>query len=334
MIFTVGMPNRFSIHEMLESLEILDRAGVHSVLFEDEANYYNVYSLLTLAAKRTRRTLIGTGVTNPLTRHPVITAAAIATIDQISLGRALLGLGAGGTSTMVALGLDVRRPVGKLRIVIPILQKLLNGETVTISEGPYPIRNLKLEISPERKIPIYIAGRGPRILETGGFFGDGVIAGAGLFTPEAMEYAKKNVARGAEMAGRDPRKLDIIAWAYASVSEEGERAIDAIARFAYLTVRSAPIEVWQPTGLDILFAEKVKREAIPEFNGIGRLIPKPVLNQFGLAGTPSDCRRRIKEMEEAGIDHIGLLIFPVPELGLKGTTELLVNSVLKGFMDG
>ena len=156
MIFTIGILNRFSIEETLDAVELLDRSGVHSILVEDEANYYDVYSLLALIARRTKNILIGTGVTNPLTRHPVITAAAISTIDQISSGRAILGLGAGMTSTMTALGVDVRHPIGTLKATVPILQKLLNGETVTTSEGLYPIKNVSLGISPHGRIPLYL----------------------------------------------------------------------------------------------------------------------------------------------------------------------------------
>lgn len=333
MIFTIGMSSRFSLGETIDTIEMLDNTGIHSVLVEDEATYYNVYVLLALTAKRTNNIMIGTGVTNPLTRHPVITASAIATIDELSSGRALLGMGAGGTATMVALGLDVKRPVWKLKVVVSILRQLLRGESVTISDGLYPMQDVRMNIPQGRKIPIYIAGRGPRILEAGGLLADGVIAGAGLFTPRAMEYARNNIMKGARESGRDLKEIDIIAWAYTSVSDVCQKAIEPIAKFAYLTVRSAPIEVWLPTGLDISFAEKIKREAVPELQEIARRTPKSILNQFGLAGTPSDCCRRIEEMEEAGINHLGLLIFPVPDLGLKGTAELLVNSVLSKFIE-
>jgi len=333
MLFTIGISSRFSLEETIDTIEMLDNARIRSVLVEDEATYYSVYALLALAAKRTNNIMIGTGVTNPLTRHPVITASAIATIDEISSGRALLGLGAGGTATMVALGVDVKRPVGKLKVVVPIIRQLLSGESVTISGGSFPMQDVRLGISQGRRIPIYIAGRGPRILEAGGLLADGVIAGAGLFTPKAMEYARNNIMRGARESGRDLKEIDIVAWAYTSVSDVREKAVEPVARFAYLTVRSAPIEVWQPTGLDTSFAEKIKSEAVPELHQIAGRTPKSVLNQFGVAGTPSDCCRRIEEMQEAGINHLGLLIFPVPDLGLKGTAELLVKSVLSEFID-
>ena len=333
MIFTIGILNRFSIEETLDAVELLDRSGIHSILVEDEANYYDVYSLLALIARRTKNILIGTGVTNPLTRHPVITAAAISTIDQISSGRAILGLGAGMTSTMTALGVDVRRPVGTLKATVPILQKLLNGEAVTTSEGLYPIKNVSLGISPNGRIPLYIGGRGPRILETGGYFADAVIPGAGLFTPRAIEYARENIRRGAEMAGRDYKKIDIVAWSYTSISNDIGKAVSAISWFSYLTARSAPLEVWRPTGMDIPFVEKVKREPIPPAEQMPGLIPGNVLDQFGIAGNPATFRKRILEMKEAGIDHIGLYLFPVKELGLKGTVEMLLNSVLKEFTE-
>ena len=332
MNFTIGILNRFPVDEMLATVEILDRSGIHSVLFEDEAGYYDVYSLLTLAAKHTKNILLGTGVTNPLTRHPAITAAAIASIDQVSAGRAILGLGAGMTSTMTSLGLDVPYPIKTMKATISILQKLLNGEAVTASAGPYSIKDVRLGISPVRKIPLYIAGRGPRILETGGYFADAVIPGAGLFTPQAIEYARANIKRGAEMAGRDARKLGIIAWSYTSISEDGKSAVNAIAKLTYLTLRSAPLEVWRPTGMDMMFAEMVKSEPIPPDKQMPALIPGSVLNQFGIAGTPATFRKRIQEMREAGIDHVGLLCIPVPEMGLKGTADMLVNSVLREFI--
>ena len=333
MIFTIGILNRFPIDEMLEAVRLLDGSGVHSILVEDEANYYDVYSLLALIAKSTGKIQVGTGVTNPLTRHPVITAAAISTIDRISSGRAILGLGAGMTSTMMALGVDVQHPIGTLRATVPVLQKLLNGEVVTNAEGPYAIKGVKLGMPPGRKIPLYIGGRGPRIMETGGAFADAVIPGAGLFTPRAIEYARQHIQRGAEMAGRDYKKIDIVAWSYTSISDDTEKAVAAISWFSYLTARSAPVDVWWPTGMDIGFVEKVKSEPVPPAERMPGLIPGRVLEQFGIAGTPAVFRHRIQEMREAGIGHIGLYLFPVRELGLKGTVEMLLNLVLRDFMD-
>jgi len=138
--------------------------------------------------------------------------------------------------------------------------------------------------------------------------------------------------RGAEIAERDIEKIDIIAWAYTSISEDGEKAVRAIARLTYLTVRSAPLQVWRPTGMDIPFVEKIKGEPIPPAEQMPALIPGKVIDQFGIAGTPASFRKRIREIQEAGIDHIGLLLIPVTEIGLKRSAEIMVNLILKEFM--
>jgi len=333
MRFSIGISSRYGLDETLDTVEMLDKSGVHAILFEDEATYLNVYALLAIAARATEKVLIGTGVTNPLTRHPVITASSIATVDQLSSGRALLGLGAGGTASMVALGVDVERPVSRLKDALFILRKLLNGEKLTLSEGPYRMHDISLGVLPRHQVPVYIAGRGPRILEMGGLLADGVIAGAGLFSPAAMEYAFKQVYSGAELGNRDPTDIDVIAWAYTSVAEDREKAIEAVARLTYLTLRSAPLEVWKGTGLDLSYAEKVKTEPMQDISQVPPSVPASILNQFALVGTPLECKKQIEEMIEAGVSHLGLLVFPVKGLGLKKTAKLLVNSVLKNFIN-
>ncbi len=160
---------------------------------------------------------------------------------------------------------------------------------------------------------------------------DGVIPGAGLFTPKAIEYAKSRIERGAKSAGRDPRQIEIIGWSYTSVSEKGDEATQAVAGMVYYTIRMATMDVWMPTGMDMAYVEQVKKGPPIDPGKEAASIPQGVINQFGAVGTPAECRKRIGEIKEAGINHIGFLIMP-GKSGLKSTVRVLVEKVLKEFL--
>ena len=117
--------------------------------------------------------LVGPGITNPFTRHPGQTAAATS-LAELSGGRAVAGFGAGGSLTLDALGLSRSRPVVSLRGTHQRMQGLwageqvdFEGETVHLHHASWP--------AAYRDIPIWLAGRGPRVLSLGGELADGVI---------------------------------------------------------------------------------------------------------------------------------------------------------------
>ena len=184
-------------------------------------------------AAGTQRSRIGPSVTNPYTRHPALTAAAIATVDELSGGRAVLALGAGGG--LEQFGIDRVNPVGALREAIQIIRGLTAGEKVDFAGRHFTVNGAQLGFDWRRQIPVYIAARGPRILELAGEVADGVIIG-GFAQPAGLKYALDRVVAGLDRAGRGWADIDVVAWLYTCVSDDREAARRAVSRMVMASV--------------------------------------------------------------------------------------------------
>lgn len=132
----------------------------------------DVYVTLTAIATRTERIPLGPGITNPYVRHPGATAAAIASLDEYSGGRAFVGIGAGGGLTLDPLGIDRRRPLGAVADTVRALRALFGGERVDLDGDTFSLRGARLTYG-RPDIEITVAGRGPRMTALGGQLADG-----------------------------------------------------------------------------------------------------------------------------------------------------------------
>src|SRR5215813_1625500 len=178
-----------------------------------------MYVALTLAALNTSRVRLGSLVTNPLTRHLVVTASAISSVDELAGGRAFLGLGS-GDSAIYTLGAPPATLAG-LEDAVRTLGRLTEG--VAIERGG---RRWQVHRS-TRRVPIYLAAEGPRTLELAGRVADGVIVGLGL-TPDVIRLSLEAIARGARAAGRTLDDVDVWWFAKTSLADRRDEAIEPI----------------------------------------------------------------------------------------------------------
>lgn len=184
---------------MVEEIESLGFS--HLWLTDSSLHARNCYAYLTLASVASSQLLLGTAVTNPATRHPAMTAAAAATVDEISGGRLILGIGA-GDRPLLALGL--RPSLVTLEAAIDAIRLLWRGEEVDLSSADFSLSSAHLRFGSRPDIPVFLSASGPKTLELAGRAGDGVILLVGLF-PEAVGWAIAQVDRGAQQqAGRAP----------------------------------------------------------------------------------------------------------------------------------
>ena len=130
------------------------RATATTRLGRRRAFYREVYSTLAMLAQHTTRVKLGTCVTDPFARHPALTAMAIATLDEISNQRAILGVGA-GISGFTELGIVRKKPAAAIREMIEVVRALLKGESVDFHGDVVTFNNGKLSFKPVRAdIPI------------------------------------------------------------------------------------------------------------------------------------------------------------------------------------
>jgi 5,10-methylenetetrahydromethanopterin reductase len=312
--YGVGLPPAAAVAELLELAAEIERLGYDYLWINDERLERDPFTVLAAVAQRTDRVRIGPGVTNPYSRHPALVATAMATLDELSGGRAVIGLGAGGTNHR-ALGLERAAPVTALRQAVELLRGLWAGAAVTI-DGPVVRANeARLDFTPERpRIPIYIGARGPRVLELAGAVADGVIVG-NVATREGWAYALERVAAGAARARRGLDEIRLTAWLYCCVADDEDEAVEAIRPMAATSlVTSRPVlgelGIELPDDFRAWMEARdwsLDRESITE---AGRLLPAELVHRFGVAGTPSSCRARLQGLLEACPQISQLAIVP------------------------
>lgn len=134
----------------------------------------DVYVTMTAIAAATTTIRLGPGITNPYTRHPATTAAAIASLDEMSGGRAFLGLGAGGSLTLGPLGIERSKPLANVRDTLVACRSLLSGEPVTMTAERFELHGATLCFG-RPDLEIWVAGRGPKMLAMGAELADGVM---------------------------------------------------------------------------------------------------------------------------------------------------------------
>lgn len=267
----------------------------------------NSYSYLTLAALTSETLLLGTAVTNPVTRHPAITAVAAATVDEIAEGRMILGIGA-GDRPLLALGQHPARR-RTVRAAIEGIRALWTGDEVTMTDDGFALDAAHLRFGARPDIPIYISASGPKMLELAGEIADGVILLVGLF-PEALAWALEHVDRGAAKADR-PRP-HVAVFAYGAIDDDTPRALEAARSIAAWFPQTAPV-ICELAGLDRELIDRVRdRYAGGEFQEAAeaaRLLPDEFVRMVALAGGASHARERIEAVAASGADSVH--VFPL-----------------------
>jgi 5,10-methylenetetrahydromethanopterin reductase len=269
----------------------------------------NCYSYLTLAATVSTRLLLGTAVTNPLTRHPAITAAAAATVDEISGGRMILGIGA-GDRPLLALGMKPA-PLDSLRAAVAAIRDLWGGGQVSASDPLFRLDDAHMRFAARSDIPVFISASGPKTLQLAGEVADGVILLVGLF-PEALEWALGHVDIGAAKAGR-PRP-HVAVFAYGAIDEDQDRALESARSIAAWFPQTAP-KICELAGLEPSLITKVRDSysggEFQEAAAAAKLLPEEFIRKVALAGDARAASERISAVAAAGADSIN--VFPLGE---------------------
>jgi 5,10-methylenetetrahydromethanopterin reductase len=279
-------------------------AGFGDVWFPDHYFIREVYAALALAAAATERIGLGTGVTSPHLRHPVLLASAVATIDEISEGRAILGLGVGGHEFPSQLNVSLARPLGACREAADVIRRLLAGETVT-SEGKFfPVRGARLHFTPARRVPIYLAARGPQMLALAGEIADGAITHG--IDPRYLALAREQIASGVARAGRSLAAVDLTLMGEIVVTDDPAAARDRLrARCVLMAGGEYAPELVERYGLTLADVEPVRRAVrAGDLAAAAHAVNDRVVDAFCVVGSAERCREAAQTMAAAGVDHV------------------------------
>jgi 5,10-methylenetetrahydromethanopterin reductase len=294
--------------EWVELVRWIEELGYDDLWITDSSLHAgDVYVYSTLALQSTTRLTVGTAVTNPLTRHPAITANAFRTLQQLAPGRVVCGIGV-GDRPLGDLGLPMAR-IDTLARSIDLMRRLWRGETVVDEDvGPWRLVSAHLRSAVDEP-PVYISASMPRALELTGRVADGLILLAGLF-PEGLAFAREHVARG--RAGGARPSFDETLFLYGAVADEEQAALESARTIAAWFPKTAPHYARLAGMSDELIDAVNAAYAGGEFQhaaDAARLIPDELVRKIAFCGTPSQAGEKLEWLRESGVASVS--VFPL-----------------------
>jgi 5,10-methylenetetrahydromethanopterin reductase len=267
----------------------------------------DLYVHMTAALLATSRLVVGSAVTNPLTRHAGITANAFRSLSLLAPGRVNCGIGV-GDRPLLEFEMKVAK-VQNMTETIEALRRLWAGETLDGKFGSNRFQGAKLLSAVEAEIPVYISASGPKTLTATGRVADGVILLAGLF-PEAIEFADARIEEGRAESSRPT--FDRTVFLYGAIDEDRAYAIDVARPIVAWFPQTAPAHARLAGMSDELIEEVVRTYQGGEFQHAGqaaKLISDDFVTKVAFAGTPADTRAKVEWLADQGLD--ALTVFPL-----------------------
>jgi 5,10-methylenetetrahydromethanopterin reductase len=313
------VPNE-PISKIVKLVKLAEDVGFEYAWITDHYNNKNVYETLALIADGTETIKMGPGVTNPYVRSPAITAAAVATLDELSNGRATLGIGPGDKATFDALGIEWTKPVSTIKDAIAMMTILMAGEK---TESGAQLGGVK---AVQEKIPIYMGAQGPMMLKTAGGFSDGALINAS--NPKDFEAAVPMIKEGAADAGKSISDVDIAAYTCCSIDDDAGKAMGAAKIVVAFIAAGSPPPVFARHGLPTDTGAKFGAMlAKGDFGGAIGAVNDDLMEAFSVFGTPAEFVPKIEALGEMGVTQYvaGSPIGPNKEKSIKLLGEVIDN---------
>ncbi|CAI9831040.1 Luciferase family protein [Nitrosopumilaceae archaeon] len=292
------MRTSFSLGSLLPVGDLLDCASrvpaYVDTLWIPETWGMEAFSVMAAASARAEHCRIGSSIVNIYSRSPALAAMGAATVDLISGGRAVLGLGASSREIVGSLhGMGRDEPLSRMREFVEVVRLAHGGGRIDHRGRIFDLSGFRLLVDPGRRIPVYLAAVGPAMCRLAWEVGDGVI----LYLRPPGE-----ISRLTERLGRG--RIDVACQIITCVAEDADAAIDRARRTLgfYIGAGSAYREFLAANG----FAEEVA--AVMEGlrgSGLGRCheaVPDRMVDRLCIAGAPGECAGKLGAFRDAGVD--------------------------------
>ncbi len=340
MQFAIGMGRNLRIDEVADHARTAEKYGFDYLTFVDiPLLNRDVYAMMAIAALNTRRIRIGHGVTDPYTWHPSVIANATATINEMSGGRAFVGIGVGGLWGKVMNP----QPLRDFREVVTFIKRYSAGE-----EAEW--KGAKMHSEWVRKpLPVYMACGGPRSLQLAGEIADGIVLTSNA-DPTTVKWRMEQIEKGALKAGRNPSDIDV--WVrgmvYVTESKDDREALRQVAGYA---VNSA-IEVLRLLKQKSPEVENLRRRMERDQTGLiddcqqvydafdpkwlehvdapaAQLVTKRILDSQHFLGEPEDICEHIDKLQQIGVRTIGTVTYTITDK--KGMMREISSKIMPHF---
>ena len=275
------------------------------------------FTVLAAMATHTNRITLGTSVTCVHRRHPYLLAQAVSTLDHLSKGRAILGLGSGEAMNLAPIQVPWDRPVARTLEAVELIKQLWKENYLFDFDGEfYQIKQGFLQLEPYQKPhpPVYYAANGKRTLRLLGQYWEGWLPV--LETPKTYGKHVDIIEMGARESGRSIKDVDCCLPIFTAVSGESEDAWSTLRPWGiFLATLPKKLEEagyhlkeLQGISRDNYFDELlVTREDHNSYMKAGEFITEEMIRDFFIAGTVDECIDRIEMFRDAGMDHLLLM---------------------------
>jgi 5,10-methylenetetrahydromethanopterin reductase len=314
--------------EFVRTVQLAEALGFDSVWLADYRLYRDVYAGLALAALNSTRIRLGCAVTNPYTRHPALTAVGIASVDELSGGRAVLGLGAGGL-VLTLLQLEQRQPVQACRSAVASIRRYLGGDAARGGGRRAPTdEDVRLDFPARGDLPIFIAATGRKMLALAGEIADGVIVNVGAHAG-CVDMALSAVEAGMAAGGRPPEALERLCWLQGcALSADGQAALNAVKATAALVLGNSPTWMLEAMGIEEHAAQEIHRVYYAQgAQAAAERVSDEMADKFTIAGTPPQTVAKLRRLAAQGFDEIIFLIEESGE-GVREAMQMLAEMVV------
>ncbi|MGL4648734.1 MAG: LLM class flavin-dependent oxidoreductase [Caldilineaceae bacterium] len=307
------------VQEVIETALLAEELGYSVCLLADEGFMPDVYVAAGALAQRTQRLQIGV-VTNGYTRHPAVTANALATLHDLSDGRAVVCLVAGGSMVLNPMGIAREAPLAVMADTIAILRALWSGENATFQGKRYALSGAALH-GGQRTIPIWLAVRGEKMLELAARTADGIVLMAKSDLGPAL--AVMQAADPIHTATMRRAYLDRIAYTPAMLEEAG-----ALYTYALLDSPQRMLD-----GMGVAPDEIATIRAAMQAGGppeAAKHVRPDMIRRYQIAGTPEECTASLRDTLRT--HALDLFIMNITSPGLSANRRLLedVATMAKG----
>ena len=278
-----------------------ERAGFDALWVPDHYFLRDSFVSLALAAQATSRIQLGTSVVSPLLRHPTLLASSFATVNELSGGRAIVGIGTGGAEFPHQLGLPIKWSLSLVREAVEIIEALSEGRA-DVEGSHFKVTAAELGWRSER-MPVYLAARGPNMLELSGQIADGVIT-HGL-APSHITFVAERVSAGEEKAGRPGACEITLMFDYEHDEDRGAALARLRSRCTYMVAGSYTESLIPVYGLD---PEQVIpiRELVSagDLHRAAHMITPEMVEAFTGGGPEDVLLLRLEELRSLGVGGV------------------------------
>jgi len=313
MRFSYVMLPDYPLADSMESIKKADELGFYGCYAADETWHKDMWLLFAAAADKTRDIRFGPSLSGVILREPTLIAQTVATLDELTGGRAECVISCGNFGLLAQYHIDwtQMRPLARVTEAHQVMRTFLDEGSINFQGEFYRYTGLFTFARPvQERLPLKLgAMRGPKSFQLAGEVSDGVHH-ALSYTREAYDFLVENVKIGAERAGREWQSLDIGAWVVFAIGRDSAAAKEAARSMVGLYASSMPQEQLERNGVN-------PQDLQPVVDALGKgdlaaaieLTSPEIAERLSVAGTPDECVRKLRsEIADAGVNHLILAI--------------------------